>query len=83
MIQRLLIRKEPQSKIPKPNFRLCRQLNMQCSIDLSRNEVLHEIVSTLLDRLEKDGYVHTVEGEDGDMELVPISEIIEKSKKNA
>jgi len=50
---------------------------------LSRNEVLHEIVSTLLDRLEKDGYVHTVEGEDGDMELVPISEIIEKSKKNA
>jgi len=37
----------------------------------------------MLDRLEKDGFIRTVEGEDGDMELVPISEIVEKSKKTA
>jgi len=35
----------------------------------------------MLDRLEKDGFIRTVEGEDGDMELVPISEIIEDSAK--
>ena len=48
---------------------------------LAKNEILEGVIGTLLDRLEKDGYIRTVEGKDGDMELVPISEIIEDSAK--
>ncbi len=43
---------------------------------LSKNEIFEGVVGTMLDRLEKDGFIRTAEGEDGDMELVPISEII-------
>ena len=47
---------------------------------LAKNEILEGVVGTMLDRLEKDGFIRTVEGEDGDMELVPISEIIEENR---
>jgi hypothetical protein len=50
---------------------------------LSKDEILEGVVGVMLERLEKDGFIRTVEGEDGDMELVPISEIVEKSKKTA
>ena len=48
---------------------------------LSKDEILEGVVGTMLDRLEKDGFIRTVEGEDGDMELVPISEIIEENRQ--
>ena len=50
---------------------------------LAKNEILEGVVGTMLDRLEKDGFIRTVEGEDGDMELVLISENKKKSKKTA
>ena len=48
---------------------------------LAKNEILEGVVETMLDRLEKDGFIRTVEGKDGDMELVPISEIISDNAK--
>jgi|TARA_R110000851_G_scaffold190530_1_gene341148 hypothetical protein len=47
---------------------------------LSKDEILEGVVGTMLDRLEKDGFIRTVEGKNGDMELVPISEIIEENR---
>ena len=47
---------------------------------LSKDEILEGVVGVMLERLEKDGFIRTVEGEDGDMELVPISEIIEENR---
>ena len=46
---------------------------------LSKNEILEGVVGTMLDRLEKDGFVRTITDKDGEKELVPISEIIKKS----
>ena len=47
---------------------------------LSKDEILEGVVGVMLERLEKDWFIRTVEGEDGDMELVPISEIIEENR---
>ena len=47
---------------------------------LSKDEILEGVVGVMLERLEKDGFIRTVDGEDGDMELVPISEIIEENR---
>ena len=48
---------------------------------LSKDEILEGVVGVMLERLEKDGFIRTVEGEDGDMELVPISEIIKENRQ--
>jgi hypothetical protein len=45
----------------------------------AKSEILESIVGTMLDRLEKDGFVRTIRDKDGEKELVPISEIIKKS----
>jgi DNA-binding MarR family transcriptional regulator len=45
----------------------------------AKSEILESIVGTMLDRLEKDGFVRTITDKDGEKELVPISEIIKKS----
>ena len=41
------------------------------------------IVSGLLDKLESDGFIHTKLDKDGDKELIPISEVIAESLRDA
>ena len=41
------------------------------------------LVSKLLDKLETDGYIYTTTDKDGDKELIPISEIIAKTLRDA
>ena len=48
----------------------------------SRN-VMENIISKLLDRLEADGFIYTKTDEDGEKELVQISEVIAKSVREA
>ena len=44
----------------------------------AKHEILSEVVGTMLETLEKDGFVRMVIDEDGDKSLVPISEIENK-----
>ena len=48
----------------------------------SRN-IMENIISKLLDRLEADGFIYTKTDEDGEKELVQISEVIAKSVREA
>ena len=48
----------------------------------SRNR-FEPIISNLLDKLEADGYIYTKTDEDGDKELIRISEIIAKTVREA
>ena len=41
------------------------------------------IISKILDKLEADGYIYTKTDEDGDKELIRISEIIAKTLREA
>ena len=47
----------------------------------SRTKDIEVVVDSLLDTLEKEGFVATVFDKDGDKELVPISELIAKALK--
>ena len=49
----------------------------------SINNKLETIVGTMLDTLEKEGFVATVLDKDGDKELVPISELVAKAIKES
>jgi len=40
---------------------------------------LDNIVSGLLEKLENDGFIHTVTDKDGQKEIIPISELIAKA----
>ena len=48
---------------------------------IAKRSMFEDIVTQLLSKLEDDGFIHTKKDKDGDKELVPISELIEKSKK--
>ena len=48
---------------------------------LAKREILESAVEYMLTSLEKDGFIRTVEDENGDRELVPISEIIANSTR--
>ena len=48
----------------------------------SRN-MFEPIISKMLDKLEADGYIYTKTDEDGEKELIPISEIIAKTVREA
>jgi|TARA_B110000196_G_scaffold293504_1_gene281873 hypothetical protein len=48
---------------------------------MAKKSILEEIVTELLSKLEDGGFIHTKKDKDGDKELVPISELIEKQKK--
>ena len=41
------------------------------------------LVSKMLDKLEADGYIYTTTDKDGDKELIPISEVIAESLRDA
>mgnify|MGYP001412589387 CR=1 FL=1 len=49
---------------------------------LTKGEMLDGIITTMLDTLEKEGFIRTIKDDDGDMTLVPISEIEECVKKD-
>ena len=49
---------------------------------LARQEVLENVIEKTLMSLDEGGFIKTVEDENGDMELVPISEILAESKNN-
>ena len=53
------------------------------SVDLSDKNSFEPIVSGLLDKLESDGFIHTKLDKDGDKELIPISEVIAESLRDA
>ena len=49
-----------------------------------RREVFVEnIVNNLISKLDKDGFITTATDKDGDIELVPISEVVAKSLREA
>lgn len=49
---------------------------------LAKREVLENVIEKTLMSLEESGFIKTVEDENGDKELVPISEILAESKNN-
>jgi len=42
---------------------------------LGRNEKLEVVVDSMLTKLEKDGYIKTKKGKDGEVELIPIKDL--------
>jgi len=49
---------------------------------LAKREVLENVIEKTLISLEESGFIKTVKDENGDKELVPISEILAESKNN-
>ena len=49
----------------------------------SINDKIELVIGTMLDTLEKEGFVATVLDKDGDKELVPISELVANAVKEA
>ena len=48
---------------------------------LSKMDILENVVDTMFRTLEKQDFIRTVEDENGDKELIPISEILAKNLK--
>ena len=49
----------------------------------SINDKIELVIGTMLDTLEKEGFVATVLDKDGDKELAPISELVANAVKEA
>ena len=50
---------------------------------LATRNMFEPLISKMLDKLEADGYIYTKTDEDGDKELIRISEIIAKTVREA
>ena len=50
---------------------------------LAIKNMFEPIISKMLDKLEADGYIYTTIDKDGDKELIPISEILAKTLRDA
>ena len=50
---------------------------------ISNRNVPENIVSAMLEKLEKDGFIITKLDKDGDKELIPVSELIAKALKES
>ena len=48
-----------------------------------RESFIENIVSNLMTKLANDGFIRTVTDKDGELELVPISEVVAKSLREA
>ena len=48
-----------------------------------REALVENIVNNLISKLDKDGFITTATDKDGDIELVPISEVVAKSLREA
>ena len=50
---------------------------------LKSKSIFEEVVGSMLDKLEKDGFIATKLDKDGDKELILISEVIAKTLKKS
>ena len=50
---------------------------------LATKKMFEPIISKMLEKLEEDGFIYTTTDKDGDKELIPISEIIAESLRDA
>jgi|TARA_B110000263_G_C14966163_1_gene354875 hypothetical protein len=50
---------------------------------VSGKNMIENIVTSLLESLEKDGFIATSLDKDGDKELIPVSELIAKALKES
>ena len=50
---------------------------------LKSKSVFDDIVGSMFDKLEKDGFIVTKLDKDGDKELIPINEVIAKALKKS
>ena len=48
-----------------------------------RGAFVENIVNNLISKLDKEGFVRTKTDEDGELELVPISDVVAKSLRDA
>jgi DNA-binding MarR family transcriptional regulator len=50
---------------------------------ISNRNLPENIVSAMLEKLEKDGFISTTIDKDGDKELIPVSELIAKALRES
>ena len=50
---------------------------------MATKNMFESIISKMLDKLEADGYIYTTTDKDGEKELIPISEVIAKTLRDA
>ena len=50
---------------------------------LATKNMFKSIISKMLDKLEADGFIYTTTDKDGEKELIPISEVIAKTLRDA
>ena len=50
---------------------------------LAIKSVLDDVITSILEKLERDGFVAVEKDESGEKELIPISEIIAKATRDA
>ena len=50
---------------------------------LAAKECIDPIATKLLEKLENDGFIHTVTDKDGEKELIPVSEVVAKTLRDA
>ena len=50
---------------------------------LATRNMFEPLISKMLDKLEADGFIYTTTDKDGDKELIPISEVIAESLRDA
>ena len=50
---------------------------------VSGKNMIENILASLLEALEKDGFIATVLDKDGDKELIPVSELIAKAVRES
>ena len=48
-----------------------------------RESFVEDVVGSLISKLDKDGFIRTETDEDGEVELIPISEVVAKSLREA
>ena len=48
-----------------------------------RESFIEDVVGKLISKLDKDGFIRTETDEDGEVELIPISEVVAKSLRDA
>ena len=50
---------------------------------LATKNMFEPLISKMLDKLEADGFIYTVIDKDGDKELIPVSEVVAKTLRDA
>jgi len=50
---------------------------------LATRNMFEPIISKMLDKLEADGFIYTTTDKDGDKELIPVSEVVAKTLRDA